>query len=148
MRRNWRFEKRRDINWEHVWRVERRPAKMDFMGTTFGSKAIWRALTTVNAPLPIQIDAETLLGCLLLTETERRWRPHVRAFFGEVGTEVIMDMVVEGSVTFNGLSTAISFWDVDEDYANARWIREMAPVSMAETDGPLSSSGRFRNDRS
>jgi hypothetical protein len=95
------------------------------------SRAIWRALTTVNAPMPIHIDADTLLACLLLVNTEGRWRPHVRAFFREAGVEVIMDMVVEGSVTFDSLSKAISFWDVDEDYENARWIREMAAVPMA-----------------
>jgi hypothetical protein len=26
----------------------------------------WRALTTVNAPLPIHTDADTLIACLLL----------------------------------------------------------------------------------
>ena len=110
------------------------------------SRAIWRALTTVNAPLPIHIDADTLMACLLLAITERQWRPHVRAFFREVGLEVIMDMVVEGSVTFDNLSKAISFWDVDEDYENARWIREMATVSMADADGSHTAGGQFRNE--
>jgi hypothetical protein len=75
------------------------------------SRAIWRGLTTVNAPLPLHIDADTLLACLLLKSTDRQWQPHVRAFFQEVGVEVIMDMVVEGSVTFDSLSKAIRFWN-------------------------------------
>jgi hypothetical protein len=103
------------------------------------SKAIWRALTTVNAPLPLHIDANTLLACLLLDTRHRRWRPHVRAFFSEAGLDVIMDMVVEGSASFEGLSKAIEFWDVDEDGENARWIREMAAVPMAKADGPHAS---------
>lgn len=42
-----------------------------------------------------------------------------------------MDMVVEGAVTFDNLLKAISFWDVDEDCENARWIREMASCELA-----------------
>nr|WP_316653324.1 hypothetical protein [uncultured Gellertiella sp.] len=99
------------------------------------SDAIWQALTTVNAPLPPPIDADTLLACLRPGCTQRQWRPHVRAFFGEVGVEILMDMVVEGSVTFDDLAKAISFWDVDEDYENARWIREMAAIPVAKADG-------------
>ncbi|MGE7368364.1 hypothetical protein ACQKKX_04745 [Neorhizobium sp. NPDC001467] len=48
--------------------------------------------------------------------------------FGEVGVEILMDIVVEGSVTFDDLAKAISFWDVEEDCENARWVREMATV--------------------
>ncbi|WP_045230269.1 hypothetical protein [Agrobacterium rubi] len=99
------------------------------------SHAIWQALTTVNAPLPLHIDAETLVACLLLEETEKRWRPHVRAFFCEVGVEILMDMVVEGSVTFENFAKAISFWGVDEDYENVRWAREMAAASVTKADG-------------
>ncbi len=98
------------------------------------SRAIWRALTTVNAPLPVHIDTDTLLACLSLSVTDARWRPHVRAFFREVATEVIMDTVVEGAITFDSLSKAISFWNVDGDCENARWIREMAAVPVARTD--------------
>lgn len=107
------------------------------------SRAIWRGLTTVNAPLPLHIDADTLLACLLLKNTDRQWQPHVRAFFQEVGLEVITDMVVEGSITFDNLSKAIRFWNVDEDVENARWIREMAPISMADADGAYTQSGRI-----
>jgi len=116
------------------------------MENMVGSRAIWRALTTVNASLSSHIDADTLMDSLALSATDRRWRPHVRAFFREVGVEVLMDMVVEGSITFDSLSKALSFWDVDEDYENARWIREMAAVPMAGSDGPGVASSRFRHD--
>ena len=113
------------------------------MDTATKSKAIWRALTTVNAPLPIHIDADTLLACLHLANWERQWRPHVRAFFREAGLEVIMDMVVEGAVSFDSLSKAISFWDADGDTENARWIREMAAIPVAEADGSDVASRRL-----
>jgi len=109
------------------------------------SKAVWRALTTVNAPLPIHIDADTLTDSLLMRSADRRWRPHMRAFFREVGLEIIMDMVVEGTVTFDSLSKAISFWDVDEDCENARWIREMATVPMARADEAHIAVDRFHH---
>ncbi|POO57210.1 hypothetical protein [Agrobacterium rosae] len=99
------------------------------------SQAIWQALTTVNAPLALHIDAGTLMACLLLELTNKRWRPHVRAFFGEVEVEILMDMVVEGSVTFENFAKAISFWGVDEDHENARWVREMAAASVRKADG-------------
>ncbi len=111
---------------------------------TVKSEAIWQALTTVNAPLKLHIDSDTLLACLRLGFTERQWRPHVRAFFREVGVEILMDMVVEGSVTFDDLAKAISFWDVDEDYENARWIREMAAISVAKAHGTDASGDRLR----
>ncbi|CAH0340002.1 hypothetical protein [Rhizobium sp. CECT 9324] len=116
------------------------------MGNAMKSRAIWRALTTVNAPLPKHIDADTLIACLRLTTTDRQWRPHVRAFFREVGLEIMMDMVVEGAITFDSLSKAISFWDVDEDENSARWIREMAAVPMAKADGSDIAGTRFRHD--
>lgn len=94
------------------------------------SQAVWRALTTINSPLPLHIDADTLVACLLLQIIEHRWKPHVRAFFCEVGVEILMDMVVEGSVTFENFAKAISFWEVDEDYQNVRWAREMAAASV------------------
>ncbi|MCA1367184.1 hypothetical protein I6F15_07205 [Bradyrhizobium sp. BRP14] len=102
-------------------------------------------MTTVNAPLPIRVDADTLLDCLNLSATDCRWRPHVRAFFREVGVEVIMDMIVEGSTTFDGLSKAISFWNVEEDYENARWIREMAAARVAASSGTHAKIARLRH---
>lgn len=116
------------------------------METKAKSKTISRALTTVNAPLPTHIGGGTLLDCLLLTQTDPKWRPHVRAFFNEVHPDVIMDLVVEGSITFDNLAKAASFWDVEKDSDNARWIREMAPVTVAEADGPHASGHRFRHD--
>lgn len=109
------------------------------------SSAILHALTTVNAPLPLHIDADTMMACLRLRSHERQWRPHVRALFREVGVEILMDMVVEGSVTFDDLARAISFWDVDEENENARWIREMAAVPVARANGSDASGDRLRH---
>lgn len=108
------------------------------------NSAIWRALTTVNAPLPLPIDAETLLSCLRLDNRDRVWRPHVRAFFREVSLTVIADLVLEGAVDFDRLAQALRFWDADEDSDNARWIRDMAPVPMAKADGSDTAGLRFR----
>ncbi len=38
-----------------------------------------------------------------------------------------MDMVIEGTISFEELSQAIRFWDVEEDIENVRWVREMTP---------------------
>ncbi len=116
------------------------------MGQAVQSRAIWRGLTTVNAPLAVHVDAGTLLACLHLETTDRRWQPHVRAFFSEVGQEVLMDMVIEGSVSFDDLYRAIRFWNADKDSGNARWIGEMAPVSMADSDGAHPESGGLRRN--
>jgi hypothetical protein len=114
------------------------------MNNVAESKAVWRALTTVNAPLPNHIQADILLDCLHLRCTDSRWRPHVRMFFQDVGLETVMDMVVEGAITFDSLAKAISFWGADEDCENARWIREMVAVPMANADGADAEGGRFR----
>lgn len=98
------------------------------------SQAIWRALTTVNAPLPAHIDADTLLDCLNLSTTDRRWRPHVRAFFDEVRVDVMMDLVLEGSTRFETLAKAIQFWEVDEAYESVGWVREMSAGSSPSSD--------------
>lgn len=105
------------------------------MSETVKSKAVWRALTTVNAPLPVEIDAATLLACLSLSNADPRWKPHVRAFFREVAVEVMMDMLVEGTATVDNLAKALTHWGVDEDFENARWIRDMASVKMAGPHG-------------
>ncbi len=105
------------------------------------SRAIRSAITTVNAPLPMPIDEDTLLACLLLRSTESRWRSHVWTFFNDVGVDLMMDLVVEGSVTFHNLADAVSYWDVDGETDNARWIREMASVTMGETSRTHIGSG-------
>jgi hypothetical protein len=104
------------------------------------SKAIWRAITTVNAPLPIHITPDTLVSALLLETTDEKWQPHVQAFFREVAVEVLMDLVVEGTLSFDNLAHAIKAWAVDEEYENAGWVREMAPVAVAKLDGANSQS--------
>lgn len=114
------------------------------MSETVKSKAVWRALTTVNAPLPVEIDAATLLSCLSLSTTDLRWKPHVRAFFREVAVDVIMDLLVEGTASIDNLSKALEYWGVDEEFENARWIRDMAAVKMAGPDGNDAGVHGFR----
>ena len=57
----------------------------------------------------------------------------MRAFFSEISIDILMDMVVERAVTFDVLNRALDFWDI-EDTDSARWIREMAPLAVAEAD--------------
>jgi hypothetical protein len=112
------------------------------MDTTLANRSIYRALPTVNAPLPRAIDADTLLECLLLRNTETQWRPHVRGFFEDVSIDVMMDMVVDGAVSFDDLLRAMSYWEV-EVTESAGWIREMAPISVAEVDVANAPSDRL-----
>ena len=57
-----------------------------------------------------------------------------------------MDMVIEGSISFDELSDAICFWDVEEDIENARWVREMTPHQKGEPQGSRNRDRRVRND--
>jgi len=100
------------------------------MSSKVEDKSIYRALTTVNAPRALQIEAETLAACLRLECSDRQWRPHMRAFFDEVDRGIILDIVIEGAVSFRDLDEGLSVWEVG-DGENARWIREMAAVPMA-----------------
>lgn len=86
---------------------------------------VYRALSTVNAPRSLHVDAVTMLACLRLQCRDERWKPHVRSFFQEVGIGVIHDMVIEGSLSFRELAEAMDAWEVEE-FDSARWIREMA----------------------
>lgn len=95
------------------------------MGQNSKSAAAYRAITTINAPLRKHIDVETLLNCLLLKNRDIEWRPHIKSFFLDLNEDIIMDMVVEGSVTFNDLLECLYFWKIEEN-DNARWIKEMA----------------------
>ena len=95
------------------------------MRSTQDHSSAYRALTTVNAPLPSHIDAETLIDCITLKNKDPKWRPHLKSFFQDVSSDVIMDMVVEGSISFDDLLECMTFWKFEED-ENARWIREMA----------------------
>jgi hypothetical protein len=96
-------------------------------------QSAYRALGTINAPLRLHIDAPTLVDCLRLQNIDPRWQPHMRAFFGDINIDILMDMVVDGAVTFDDLSRALLFWHI-EDTDSARWIREMAPVGVAGSD--------------
>lgn len=85
----------------------------------------YRALTTINAPLPSHIDVNTLVDCLKLQNTDFKWRPHLKSFFLDIHSDIIMDMIIEGTVTFKELDMCIQHWGFEED-ENARWIRKMA----------------------
>lgn len=84
----------------------------------------YRAITTINAPLSTHIDANTLVDCLLLQNRDPKWRPHIKSFFLDVNLDIIMDMVIEDSVSFNNLLECLNFWQLEES-DNARWVREM-----------------------
>ncbi|CAN7529919.1 hypothetical protein [Rhizobium sp. LjRoot254] len=100
------------------------------MSSELENKSIYRALTTVNAPRALQIEAETLAACLRLECNDRKWRPHMRAFFDEVDRGIILDLVIEGATSFRDLDKGLGVWEAG-DSENARWIREMATVPMA-----------------
>jgi hypothetical protein len=100
------------------------------MSSKFENRSTYRALTTINAPQAVHIGPETLAACLRLECLDKKWRPHLRSFFDEVDTGTILDMVIEGTVTFQDLDRSIVCWEAGEGQ-NARWIREMAAVAMA-----------------
>lgn len=107
------------------------------------SRSAYRALTTINAPLRSPIDVATLVACLHLDNVDSRWRPHMRSFFRDVGIDIMMDMVVDGAITFGDLARALAHWNIEET-ESARWIREMASVTMAKADGTDAASNRLR----
>ena len=100
------------------------------MSSKVENKSIYRALTTVNAPRALQIEADTVAASLRLDCSDRKWRPHMRAFFDEVDQGIILDLVIEGTTSFRDLHRGLSVWEAG-DGENARWIREMAAVPMA-----------------
>jgi hypothetical protein len=100
------------------------------MSSNVENQSIYRALTTVNAPRALQIEADILAACLRLECTDRQWRPHMRAFFDEVDQGIMLDLVIEGATSFRDLDKGLSIWQAG-DSENARWIREMATVPMA-----------------
>ena len=87
-------------------------------------------LATINAPRPQPIDAKALVHCLTTSRPERRWRPHIEAFFDEVAAEAIHDLVLAGIVTFEDLYRAARTWRVTNG-SNVPWIREMADLRLA-----------------
>lgn len=89
-------------------------------------KATVRALSTINAPLRTPINGVTLISCLRLENTDRNWRPHIRALFNEIHVEILMDLMTDGVVSFHDLNNALDFWDIENTYS-AIWVREMVP---------------------
>lgn len=67
-------------------------------------------VTTINTPMPVSIDEETLLACLKGEISERKWRVYVQALFDEVDVSVIHNLVVDRIVTFDELLKAIDAW--------------------------------------
>jgi hypothetical protein len=110
------------------------------------NRSAYRALGTINAPLRVRIDAPTLLSCLRLKNVDPVWRPHIRSFFSEISVDILMDMVVDGALTFDDLRRALLFWNI-EDTDSARWIREMAPLGVADADVAHPRGHRLDFDR-
>lgn len=89
-------------------------------------------LGTINAPRPRPIDAKDLVHCLITSEPEARWRPHIEALFDEVSAEAIHDLVLAKVVSFEDLYRAARNWGVT-NAGNLAWIREMADLRLART---------------
>jgi len=87
-------------------------------------------LATINAPRPHPIGANDLVHCLTTSRPERRWRPHIEAFFDEVAPEAIHDLVLAGIVAFEDLYRAARTWRLTNG-GNVPWIREMADLRLA-----------------
>jgi hypothetical protein len=94
-------------------------------------KQIKFVLGTINAPRPYPIDAQTLVHCLMTSQPDVRWRPHIEALFDEVSAEAIHDLVLAGLVSFEDLYRAARNWRVS-DAGNVTWIKEMADLRLAE----------------
>lgn len=95
-----------------------------------GGGALRRAVVTVNVPRPQPIDAPTLLQVLIDPQQEQ-WRPHVEAFFTEVGPETIHEIVLGGIVDFPLLAASQKLWNLEQGpYAD--WIHEMARERLAK----------------
>lgn len=87
-------------------------------------------LATINAPRPQPIDAKALVHCLTTSRPERRWRPHIEAFFDEVSPEAIHDLVLARIITFEDLYRAARTWRAT-DGNNVPWIKEIADLRLA-----------------
>ena len=87
-------------------------------------------LGTINAPRPRAIDVGTFLHCLIATEPQSPWRPHIEALFDEVSEEAVHDLVLAKIVSFEDLYRASRTWNVGHGRI-AAWIREMADLRLA-----------------
>lgn len=89
-------------------------------------------LATINAPRPHPLDPKTFVHCLTTARPDRRWRPHIEAFFDEVSAEATHDLVLAGVVSFEDLYRAARTWGVTRG-RNVPWIKEMADLRLART---------------
>lgn len=87
-------------------------------------------LATINAPRRHPIDASAFVHCLATARPDRRWRPHIEAFFDEVSAEAIHDLVLAGIFSFEDLYRAARTWRMT-DGRNVPWIKEMADLRLA-----------------
>lgn len=90
-------------------------------------------VTTINTPMPVRIDEDTLIACLKRETSEQKWRVYVQALFDEVDVSAIHRLVIDGFVTFADLLKAIDHWQVTES-DNERWVRQMASFAVARPD--------------
>lgn len=89
-------------------------------------------LKTINAPRPHPIDARTFVHCLTTDHPDRKWRPHIEAFFDEVSVEAIHDLVLAGVVSFEDLYRAARNWRATNG-GSVAWIKEMADLRLAKS---------------
>lgn len=98
-------------------------------------------VTTINTPMPLRIDEETLIACLKGDTSEQQWRGYVQAMFDEVDVSAIHALVIDRFVTFDELLKALENWQVTES-DNERWVREMASFAVGRPDAESSDRSR------
>jgi hypothetical protein len=96
-------------------------------------KQISVILKTINAPHPTPIDTEIFVHCLTTDHPDRKWQPHIEAFFDEVPVEAIHDFVLASVVSFEDLYRAARNWRATNG-SSFDWIKEMADVRLRKPD--------------
>jgi hypothetical protein len=94
-----------------------------------GNRHVVFVLSTINAPRPQAIDADTLLDCLLADHPIDAWRPHLEAFFTEISIEATHDLVLSGVCDFQDLRRAQAIWGPFSGEKHD-WIQEMADLTL------------------
>lgn len=87
------------------------------------------ALAQINASCPKKIDSITLIDCIRGKNQDKTWAAHVLTFLEELPVEIIHDIVLSGTLTFEELDKAIEIWEC-VDGETIFWIREMAALSL------------------
>lgn len=108
-----------------------RKLQTTFMKAAAAEGQIRFVLATINAPRPYPIDAKTFVHCLTTRQPEKRWLPHIEAFFDEVSVEAIHDLVLAGVISFEDLYRGARNWGVT-DGRNVGWVKEMADLRLAK----------------